>query len=57
MPPPAPALSDTREPRCPACRSQRIAPAGRALATDATIESKHLCQAGGTACWLVRRAP
>jgi transcriptional regulator NrdR family protein len=54
MPPPEPALPETRERRCPACQSQRVTPMGRVLATDTAIKSKHWCEACGTAFWLVR---
>jgi hypothetical protein len=57
MPQPEAALPETRERRCPSCRSQRIAPMGRVLATETTIKSKHWCAACGTAFWLVRLAP
>jgi hypothetical protein len=57
MPSPEPALPETFERRCPSCRSQRVTPMGRVLATDTTIKSKHWCAACGTAFWFVRKTP
>jgi hypothetical protein len=55
MPSPDPALRETRERRCPSCRSQRVIPMGRVLASDAGVKEKHWCEACGTAFWFVRR--
>ncbi len=56
MPSPEPALPETRERRCPSCRSQRIVPMGRVFANrDGVIKEKHWCEACGTAFWFVRK--
>ncbi len=56
MPPPAPALLETNEPRCPACQSHRIAPVGHVLAAGGLIKLEQRCEACGTAFFLVHKA-
>ena len=56
MQPPKPALPETRERgACPACRSERIAPAGHVVAEGGLIRVEHRCEACGIAFWFVRK--
>jgi uncharacterized Zn finger protein len=55
MPLPEPALPETRERRCPACRSERIAHVGGVVTIKGRIKVKHRCEACGTVFWLVRK--
>jgi predicted Zn-ribbon and HTH transcriptional regulator len=56
MPPPAPTLPETDESRCPACRSEQIAPVGHVIAGGGLIKSEQRCETCGTAFFLVRKA-
>jgi hypothetical protein len=56
MPSPALALPETDQPRCPSCRSHRIAPVGHVLAAGGLIKSEQRCEVCGTVFFLVRKA-
>ena len=56
MVPVEPELPETRERRCPCCRSERIAPVGHVLAADGMIKAQHRCVTCGTVFLFVRKA-
>jgi uncharacterized protein (DUF983 family) len=56
MPPPEPALPETRERRCPSCASERIEPVSHVTASEGMIKVEQRCEACGTAFWFVRNA-
>jgi uncharacterized protein (DUF983 family) len=54
MPPPDAPLPETRERRCPACRSERITPVVHVIGVETVVKVEHRCEACGTAFWFVR---
>jgi formate dehydrogenase maturation protein FdhE len=56
MPSPEPALPETREPHCPHCRSNQIAPVGHVMAAHGVIKAEHRCAVCRTAFFVVRPA-
>ena len=56
MPPPEPALPETRERRCPSCASERIEPVSHVTASEGMIKVEYRCEVCGTAFWFVRKA-
>jgi hypothetical protein len=56
MPPPESGPPETRERRCPACQSERIAPVGHVKAAGGLIKSEQQCEACGTGFVFVRKA-
>jgi len=56
VPPPAQALPETRERRCPSCASERIRPVSHVTASEGLIKVEYRCEACGIAFWFVRSA-
>jgi hypothetical protein len=50
-------LPEACEPRCPACKSERVGHAGHGFVSGLTVKAVARCEACGCAFWLVRRAP
>jgi hypothetical protein len=55
MPSPESKLPETRERRCPACRSEAIAPVGHIIAGGGLIKVEHRCEGCGVAFLFVRK--
>ena len=57
MPPPEPALPETRERPCPSCASERmIQPVSHVAASEGMIKVEYRCEACGTTFFVVRKA-
>jgi transcriptional regulator NrdR family protein len=56
MPSPGGALPETRELRCPYCKSGRTVPVGHVIAVDWTIKEERRCEECQTAFLIVRIA-